>query len=1176
MPGWTTLVHRMIDDLYPGDTEAEIERRKKLGAGAAATSAALRIAQEYEAEFGRDGLNRLISDNVPDAAFGPGDLHRSLLELPWADVLTTNWDTLLERAAQHVEDRVYRVIHTIADIPASSGPRIVKLHGSLPSHRPFIFTEEDFRTYPTRFAPFINLARQTTMENVLVLVGFSGDDPNFLYWSGWVRDQLGEHAPTIYLVGALDLTGSQRKMLQKRGVQPVDLSRLEAYPGWAPDRRHAMAAQWFIERLTASRPYRKVRWPKAPPPKGAFALVTPAVDPLAPLEMPASPSQGDWSDAAVETDILPVLAHNRSLYPGWVVAPHRTRDRIWRFLQSAIPACREALPKLEPERALRLAFEMNWLCEIGLVPLFNDLGDPITELLPQLGKVPLSSDASEMVISLAAALLRRAREDGDPEAFDQWDAWLEANPISVEMRARLQFERCLFALDALDFTLLDARLSAWDPDGDPFWLVRKAALLAENDRAAEALALSRDALAAIRLRTDKDREDIASWSREAYALRLRSSSLAAQIQDWEKNLAERDTFSDRLLVLASRGCAADEEVEWFDTEMHHTPPPLPVEETRLRGFDVGNSSLTRHWHAMGPIITRLTALQALRFFEETGTPARIPPTSVAASAIGGAGRWLHTLDTGRAIGALVRSAGGSDKISMDIVFSRDAVRALSDDEAEVWGQRLLVGSQALRDRVSDPLMRRSAEPRLVVVLEMLSRLVVRRRNLALPALEVALSLYENRDIRGSNSKPLANLFKRGFAALAPAARAFMRRRLLETPVPTGQGDSFDPSAFAFARAGPLARDPELASVIAATIGKVRERSTRWSATLRMQRLQKAGMLTPDEEKAYLGALWDDAFLNAGLPGETPLRPWVFALLPSPNGHDGAQAARARLLRITDLDARDAAGEIHGAIAGEPVPFRLSARELKPLLALVLKKAVPAPEGDDPFPLFGSPDTLDFEFWRLFEDIVALALKQASTRALVRKYFAKPGPHERAIAAAVLAEAGEMALVEAGRSLTAAWEGQDTAVQTAVYGSLAWLRRKPTGASLPDPVWDVAADAVVSRSETAMILALNFFGAAYERHAQDVPSRLDDRLHRALKSLIVVTGDDGARPTLPYDPGEARRGGARLLRALAAAGREDAVVMSLWRAAAVAERIPEIEGRLDAVADNDSAPENDED
>ena len=57
----------------------------------------LKLADEYEAALGRHALDSLIRDQVRDNQWQPGDLHERLLGLPWTDVLTTNWDTLLER-----------------------------------------------------------------------------------------------------------------------------------------------------------------------------------------------------------------------------------------------------------------------------------------------------------------------------------------------------------------------------------------------------------------------------------------------------------------------------------------------------------------------------------------------------------------------------------------------------------------------------------------------------------------------------------------------------------------------------------------------------------------------------------------------------------------------------------------------------------------------------------------------------------------------------------------------------------------------------------------------------------------------------------------------------------------------------------------------------------------------
>ena len=145
---------------------------------------------------------------------------------PWTDVLTTNWDTLLERAAENSVDYSYEVVRTEADLTYAKSPRIVKLHGTIGDPGPLIFAEEDYRTYPAKYAAFVNFARQVFIENELCLVGFSGDDPNFLQWAGWVRDHLGGSARRIYLVGNLRLERATRRYLEAHNIAPIDLAPL--------------------------------------------------------------------------------------------------------------------------------------------------------------------------------------------------------------------------------------------------------------------------------------------------------------------------------------------------------------------------------------------------------------------------------------------------------------------------------------------------------------------------------------------------------------------------------------------------------------------------------------------------------------------------------------------------------------------------------------------------------------------------------------------------------------------------------------------------------------------------------------------------------------------------------------------------------------------------------------
>jgi hypothetical protein len=129
MPDWAAMARALCQPLYPTDDA----RRESALREATGTSGFLRLAQEYQAAFGGSALSDCIRNLVPDLDYRPGDLHRRLLRLPWADVFSTNWDTLLERTCADVLERNYEVVRTVGEIPFAARPRIVKLHGSFPA-----------------------------------------------------------------------------------------------------------------------------------------------------------------------------------------------------------------------------------------------------------------------------------------------------------------------------------------------------------------------------------------------------------------------------------------------------------------------------------------------------------------------------------------------------------------------------------------------------------------------------------------------------------------------------------------------------------------------------------------------------------------------------------------------------------------------------------------------------------------------------------------------------------------------------------------------------------------------------------------------------------------------------------------------------------------------------------
>ena len=204
MPLWSDLCANMAKETWGSDGLRRRPTRCSL-------------PKYFERVHGRTALDDFLRRQIRDNEFTPSRLHMLLMALPWADVFTTNYDTLLERASRKVIERRYEVLVNESDLASSKQPRIVKLDGSFPSHRPLIITKEDFRTYPSRFPAFVNTVQQAIMETALCMIGFSGDDPNFRSLGRMGEGQPGQRRAA--LVPVWDPGSGHRAQKLLRGTQ---------------------------------------------------------------------------------------------------------------------------------------------------------------------------------------------------------------------------------------------------------------------------------------------------------------------------------------------------------------------------------------------------------------------------------------------------------------------------------------------------------------------------------------------------------------------------------------------------------------------------------------------------------------------------------------------------------------------------------------------------------------------------------------------------------------------------------------------------------------------------------------------------------------------------------------------------------------------------------------------
>ena len=565
-PLWSDLASDIYDELYPQiqrQTLTDDQRKAK----ERAIANPLALASEYEVIFGSPALQDLLIRSIPESQYNPGRLHKLLMSLPWSDVFTTNYDTLLERTRPFIHDRKYDLICTTADIPGRMKPRIVKLHGSFPSHRPFIITEENYRTYPRKFAPFVNMVQQSIMENVFCLIGFSGEDPNFLNWIGWVRDNLGDSTPPIYLCGLLDsLSESKKQILRQKNILIVDISPIFPKSEYFDSGlRHLKSIEWLLCSLMNGKPPNATNWPgltnenewrqisNLPKLIGSSLYQPNSVDlyeniyrnfEIAPVELDSVLNNvlGELSNGLVR--LCSEWSVERENYPGWIVCPKQNREILWHKTKGWLWDIESSIQNLPDPVKLFMLYELNWRFEVTLTPLLANWSEIISSVVNLYNPYPLTIKLNEAKYfpgdqkttklewnwlkirkawtELTFALIRAYREQNDEGKFFTWIGHIqEIVSIEESYKPRLLYEKCLFYLSRLEHQDVKQVLNEWSSiKSVGIWDIRRASIFAEIGDLKKAEQIAEKALSEIRSRLQPYSIDYSLLSEEAWAMFL--------------------------------------------------------------------------------------------------------------------------------------------------------------------------------------------------------------------------------------------------------------------------------------------------------------------------------------------------------------------------------------------------------------------------------------------------------------------------------------------------------------------------------------------------------------------------------------------------------------------------------------------------------------------------------
>lgn len=222
----------------------------------------LEVVSEYQKKKGyREAVEYYIESHMPYVDFKSGslslsqdkgrveriedkmDMHQELLRCPWQYIFTTNYDQLLEYT-YYLQGLSCNVITKDYNLSTSNMENsIIKLHGDLwtpqthdepedvqdiqsigqsfsfdgcNEHR-YIFSKEDYDRYPTDHDAFTQFMKIVLLRGSICLIGFSGDDPNFMSWVKWIRNIFikspQSYSPKIYLISLDEKEPSKDKQL---------------------------------------------------------------------------------------------------------------------------------------------------------------------------------------------------------------------------------------------------------------------------------------------------------------------------------------------------------------------------------------------------------------------------------------------------------------------------------------------------------------------------------------------------------------------------------------------------------------------------------------------------------------------------------------------------------------------------------------------------------------------------------------------------------------------------------------------------------------------------------------------------------------------------------------------------------------------------------------------------
>jgi len=223
-PGWGDLMRQVINatvEITGASTNREeLERLVAQGKFA-------EVADQCRTVLGRTVFGQILRDALARDVAPPEATHRAIVDTPYACIVTTNFDTLLEDAFARWSD------FGIPKAPTGMGLAqqgtllldgaffILKAHGTIQDDASMVFTSEDYRRITHANPAFQSVMSALLLSHAVLFVGYSLSDPNFRLLMDSQLSTFGTDAPPRYAL--MENVGTTEREILRRtsGIEVI-------------------------------------------------------------------------------------------------------------------------------------------------------------------------------------------------------------------------------------------------------------------------------------------------------------------------------------------------------------------------------------------------------------------------------------------------------------------------------------------------------------------------------------------------------------------------------------------------------------------------------------------------------------------------------------------------------------------------------------------------------------------------------------------------------------------------------------------------------------------------------------------------------------------------------------------------------------------------------------------